>query len=114
MKEFSTLGTFILKNKGCYLKVISVRPVGDNTYVFDCRQLDSRNSEVLTFRMLGLLETIDTATQHMKESKDILLMDLDNNGLWKIIPKEHVEKLERESSKHDRIKTGESGQRDIH
>jgi hypothetical protein len=41
-----------------------------------------------TFRILGLLEAIDTATQHMKDSKDILLMDLDNNGLWKIMPKE--------------------------
>jgi hypothetical protein len=41
-------GNLILKTKGQDLKVITVTPVGGNKYVFDCEDLQSRQSEVLT------------------------------------------------------------------
>jgi len=85
-------GSFFLKDKGRFFKVITVRPVGDNTYVFDCRELVSKKSEVLTFRMLGLLEALDVAARVMKDPKDILLVDLDNQGKWKIMTEEQIDK----------------------
>ena len=37
----------------------------------------------------------------MKDAKDVLLMSLDkeDNGLWKVIPKEQAEKLEKRYKK---------------
>jgi hypothetical protein len=85
-------GTMILKSKGRYLKVITVRPVEDNQYVFDCKELGSRRSEVLTVGLLGLHEALDEAAPFMKDPKDVLLMSLDkeDKDLWKVIPKEQV------------------------
>jgi len=95
MKKLQVKGTFILKDKGRFFKVIAVRPVGDNRYVFDCRELVSKESEVLTFRMLGLLEALDAAARVMTNPKDILLMDLDNQGKWKILSKDEVDRISR-------------------
>ena len=92
MKKLQVKGTFILKDKGRFFKVITVRPVGNNRYVFDCRELVSKKSEVLTFRMLGLLEALDAATRVMRDPKDILLVDLDDQSKWKIIIKGQIDK----------------------
>jgi hypothetical protein len=99
MKKLQVKGTFILKDKGRWFKVITVRPVGDNRYVFDCRELDSKKSEVLTFRLLGLLEAMDAAARVMKDPKDILLMNLDNQGKWKILSKDEVDRITRSQNK---------------
>jgi len=40
-----------------------------------------------------MLEAMDAAYSVMKDPKDIMLIDLDNQGKWKIIPKEQVDKL---------------------
>ena len=93
--EIRDKGSFFLKDKGRFFKVITIRPVGDNRYVFDCRELDSKKSEVLTFRMLGLLEAMDAAARVMTDPKDILLMDLDNQGKWKILSKDEVDRITR-------------------
>jgi len=93
VKKLQANGTFILKDKGRFFKVITVRPVGDNRYVFGCRELVSKMSEVLTFRMLGLLEAMDAAASVMKDPKDILLIDLDNQGKWKIMTKDQIDKV---------------------
>jgi len=95
MKKLQVKGTFILKDKGRFFKVITVRPVGDNMYVFDCRELDSKKSEVLTFRLLGLLEAMDAASRVMRDPKDVLLVDLDNQGKWKILSKDEVDRISR-------------------
>jgi hypothetical protein len=62
MKKLQVKGSFFLKNKGRFFKVITIRPVGDNRYVFGCRELCSEKSEVLTFRLLGLLDAMDAAS----------------------------------------------------
>jgi hypothetical protein len=90
-------GSMFLISKGRYLKVITVTAVGDNQYVFDCMELESRRREVLNVGLLGLHEALNKAAPFMKNPKDILLMSLDepNKGMWKVIPKEQVEKLEK-------------------
>jgi len=95
VKKLQVKGTFILKDKGLFFKVITVKPVGDNRYVFGCRELVSKKSEVLTFRMLGLLEAFDAAASRMRDPKDILLVDLDNQGKWKILTKDEVDRISR-------------------
>ena len=82
-----------LQVKGSFFKAITIRPVGDNRYVFGCRELDSEKSEVLTFRMLGLLDAMEAAASVMKDPKDILLVDLDNQGKWKILTKNEIDKV---------------------
>ena len=97
MKKLQSKGTMILKTKGHYLKVITVTPVGGNQYIFDCRDLESRHRTVFTVGLLGLHEALDKAAPFMKDPKDILLMSLDkeDNGLWKVIPREQIEKPEK-------------------
>ena len=92
MKKLQVKGSFFLKDKGRFFKVITVRPVGDNRYVFGCRELGSEKSEVLTFRLLGLLDAMDSAARVMKDPKDILLIDLDNQGKWKILTKDQIDR----------------------
>ena len=69
MKKLQVKGSFFLKGKGRFFKVITVRPVGDNRYVFGCRELCSEKSEVLTFRLLGLLDAMEAATSVMRTRK---------------------------------------------
>lgn len=59
--ELQIEGTMILKTKRRYFKVITVRPVGGNQSVFDCKEFESRRSEVLTVDLLGLHEALDKA-----------------------------------------------------
>jgi hypothetical protein len=92
MKKLQVKGSFFLKDKGRFFKVITVRPVGEYRYVFGCRELDSEESEVLTFRMLGLLDAMDAAASVMRDAKDILLVDLDDQGKWKIMTKDQIDK----------------------
>jgi len=92
MKKLQVKGSFFLKDKGRFFKVITVRPVGDNRYVFDCRELGSEKSEVLTFRLLGLLDAMETAASVMRDPKDVLLVDLDDQGKWKIMTKDQIDK----------------------
>ena len=92
VKKLQVKGSFFLKDKGSFFKVITVRPVGDNRYVFGCRELDSEKSEVLTFRLLGLLDAMDAAASVMRDPKDVLLVDLDDQGKWKIMTKDQIDK----------------------
>ena len=70
-------GTMILKTKRRYLKMVTVRPVGGNRYLFECEELGSRRSDVLKVDLLGLHEALDKAAPFMKDPKDVLLMSLD-------------------------------------
>jgi hypothetical protein len=92
MKKLQVKGSFFLKDKGRFFKVITVRPIGDDRYVFGCRELDSEKSEVLTFRLLGLLDAMDAAASVMREPKDVLLVDLGDQGKWKIMTKDQIDK----------------------
>jgi hypothetical protein len=81
----------ILKRDGRFFKVITVRGTGDR-YVFECLDIDSKHRQVFTYEVLGLLEALDAAASRMRDPKDILLVDLDNQGKWKIMTKDQVDK----------------------
>jgi len=86
-------GTFILRRKGRFYKVITARRSGGNWWTFECKDLETKQSHIFNYEMLGMLEAMDAAAKVTKDPKDILLMDLDNRGKWKIIPKDDVDKL---------------------
>ena len=67
--------------------------------MFECVDLDSRQRKVFTYEMLGLLEAVDAAASRMRVPKDILLLDLDNQGKWKILTKDELDRISRSQSK---------------
>ena len=83
-------GTLILRRHRRFFKVITLRGLGNNRYSFECKDIETRQSRVLEFEMLGLLEAMDHAASVMKNPQDVLLMDLDNQGKWKIVTKEQI------------------------
>jgi len=85
-------GTFILRRKGRFFKVITTRHTGGNWWTFECKNLETKLNRVFKYEMLGMLEALDSAASVMKDAKDILLIDLDNQGKWKIITKDQIDK----------------------
>lgn len=78
---------------GRFYKVLTVRSRGDNSYTFECRDIDSKESRVLKYRLSGLLEVLDRAVSIMKSPRDIFLLDLDNDGQWKIVTEAQIGKF---------------------
>jgi len=87
-------GSFFLKDKGRFFKVITVRGTG-NRYVFECMDVESKQRQVFTYEMLGLPEVFDAAASVMTYPKDILLVDLDNQGRWKMLSRDEVDRISR-------------------
>jgi len=85
-------GTFILRRKGRFYKVITARRTGGNWWTFECKDLETKQSRSLRYEMLGMLEAMDAAAKVTKDPQDILLLDLDNQGKWKIMTKNQTEK----------------------
>ena len=85
-------GTFILRRGGRFYKVITTRSAGANWWTFECKDIESKQNQVFKYQMLGMLETLDSAAKVMKDPKDILLIDLDNQGKWKIMTKDQIDK----------------------
>ena len=85
-------GTFILRRKGRFYKVIKTRHTEGSWWTFGCKDIESMQDVVFNFEMLGMLKALDSAASVMREPKDILLMDLDNQGKWAILTKEQLDK----------------------
>lgn len=85
----------ILRRGGRFYKVLKLRSNGENSYTFDCRDIDSKESKVFQYKMLGLLEALDRAVAMMKSPKDIFFLDLDRNGKWKIVSEDQISKLKQ-------------------
>jgi len=86
-------GTFILKRYGVYYKVISVRHTEDFYWILNCIDLDTKQKKVLRYQLLGMLEALETAAKKLKHQKDIMLIDLDDNGAVKFMTKQQINKL---------------------
>ena len=91
--ESQTKGTMILRYNGRFYKVINVRSRGDNNYIFESKDLDTKEDTILKFNMSGLLEATDQAFKAMKSPKDIFFLDLDNHGKWKVVNDDQLNKL---------------------
>ena len=85
-------GTFILRRKGRFHKVIKTRHTEGNWWTFECKDIDSRRGVTFDFEMLGMLKALDSAASVMRAPKDILLLDLDNQGKWAILTKNQLDK----------------------
>ena len=91
--ESRTDGTMILRYSGRFYKVIKVRSRGDNSYTFECKDLDTKRSRTLKFSLSGFLEAADRAFSVMKSPRDIFLLDLDNEGKWKMVDEDQIGRL---------------------
>ena len=83
----------ILRFGGRFYKVLKLRSKGDNSYTFECKDLDTKESREFQFRMTALLEAADQAFKVMKSSKDIFFLDLDSNGEWKVVNEDQLKNL---------------------
>lgn len=73
-----------------FLKVLNAKHDGASSFAFECRDIETRQRQVVQCQLLGLFEALDSAAPFMKNPKDILLTDLDNEGRWKVIPQVQV------------------------
>ena len=84
----------ILRYGGRFYKVIKVRSIGDNSYIFECKDIDTtKQSRILKFSISGFLEAADRAFSIMKSPKDIFFLDLDKHGKWKIVNEDQIRRL---------------------
>jgi len=88
-------GTFILRRKGRFYKVIKTQQTRANWWTFECKDIESKQAVSFDLEMLGMLEVLDSAVSVMKDAKDILFMDLDNQGKWSILTKNQIGKILR-------------------
>jgi hypothetical protein len=91
--ESRTKGTMILRCGGRFYKILKIRSLGDNNYIFEAKDLDTKQDKILEFNMSGALEAADEAFKVMKSPKDILFSDMDNNGKWKVVNEDQLKKL---------------------
>ncbi len=89
-------GTFIIRRQGRFYKVIRTRRAADNWWTFECRNLETKQNQVFKYKMLGMLEAMDSAARVMKDQKDILLIDLDNQGRWRLVTKGQLDRIVKE------------------
>jgi hypothetical protein len=75
----------ILRSGGHLYKVLKLKSRGQNSYEFECKDLETRESRVFNYKMLGLLEAVNRAFEVMKCPKDIFFLDMDREGEWKIV-----------------------------
>jgi len=85
-------GTFILRRRRRFYKVMRTRHTKGNWWTFGCKDIESMQDVVFNFEMLGMLKALDSAASVMRDPKDILLMDLDKQGKWAILTKEQLDK----------------------
>ncbi len=91
--ENRTKGTMILRCGGRFYKVPKLRSSGENTYTFECKDLDPKENKILQFTLSGLLEAANRAFKIMKKPKDIFFLDLDHGGEWKIVSEDQLNKI---------------------
>lgn len=72
--------------------MIKTRHTEGNWWTFECKDIDSRQDVLFDFEMLGMLKALDSAASIMRDPKDILLLDLDNQGKWAILTKDQLDK----------------------
>jgi len=54
--------------------------------------IESKQKQVFKYQILGIIEALESAASITKDPKDVLLIDLDNQGKCKIMTKNQIEK----------------------
>ena len=85
-------GTLILRRNERLYKVFSARRTEGDWWTFECMDIESRQNQVFKYEMLGIVEALDSAASLMKDPKDVLMIDLDNQGKCKIMTKDQIDK----------------------
>jgi len=85
-------GTFMLRRNGRLYKVFTARRTEGDWWIFECLDIKSRQNQVFKYQMLGIIEALESAASVMKDPKDILLINLDNQGKCKIMTKDQIDK----------------------
>jgi len=75
--------------------VITARRAGGNRRTFECRDIESKQNRRFKYEMVGMLEAMDSAASMMKDPKDTLLIDIDNQGEWKMMTKDQMARVLR-------------------
>jgi hypothetical protein len=91
--ERKTKGTMILRSGGRFYKVLKMGKCEKNAYLFECKDLRTRDDKVFQFRLSGFLEVVEHAFEIMKSPKDIFFLDLDRDGEWKIVSEDQLKNL---------------------
>ena len=98
----------ILRWKRSNYKVLAVRSPGRNVYHFQCLSIETKEPKTLHFLIEGFLEAANAADKAMKKPKDILLLDMDNQGKAAVLTEKQINRLSRVwvqmSGVHNRMK----------
>ena len=54
--------------------------------------IESRVNQVFKYQMLGMIEALESAASITKDSKDVLMIDLDDQGKCKVMTKDQIDK----------------------
>ena len=98
---FRSKGTLIIRRRGRFYKVLRTRHLGDNWWTFECKDLDTKKDAFFDYQVLGMWEVLDKAST-MKDPKDILLIDLDQQGKWAIRTRQELEQYFKRAEKKQR------------
>jgi predicted nucleic acid-binding protein len=82
----------MLRRNGRLYKVFTARHMKDNWWTFECLEIESRVNRVFKYQMLGIIEALESAAS-TKDPKDVLMIDLDNQGKCKIMTKEQIDQF---------------------
>lgn len=66
--------------------------------MFKCEDMDKKKDVTLNFQISRMWEVLDKAST-MKDPKDILLIDLDQQGNWMMWTRDKLKKLVRNERK---------------
>ena len=91
-------GTLILRRKGRFYKVMHTRHAKDNRWMFKCKDMDKKKDVTFNFQIPRMWEVLDKAST-MKDPKDILLIDLDQQGKWMIWTQDELKQRLRHEEK---------------
>jgi hypothetical protein len=72
----------ILRSGGRFYKVLKMGKGEKNAYMFECKDLRTREDKVFQFRLSGFLEVGEHDFETMKSPKDIFFLDLDQR--WRV------------------------------
>ena len=91
---FRSKSTLIIRRRGRFYKVLRTRHKGNNWWTFECKDVDTKKDASFDYQMLGMWEVLEKAST-MKDPKDILLIDLDQQGKWAIRTRKELEQYLR-------------------